>query len=117
MKVENADTLAKVIIIVQAVLISLLLVGSGMLMQQAVDNGEQEAALQGPLLWLFIAFLVGAWLWLCRRAWAGYLSTEGMGKQWPFWVLVAVQLPSFPLGTLMGAGLIFLKIKFHPRSQ
>ncbi|WP_375055192.1 hypothetical protein [Zobellella sp. DQSA1] len=117
MRVETADTLAKVIIVVQAVLISLLLIGSGLLMQQATENGEQAPTLQGPLLWLFLAVLVVAWLWLCRRAWAGYLSTEGMGRQWPFWVLVAVQLPSFPLGTLMGVGLIFLKIKFHPRSQ
>lgn len=117
MRVETADTLAKVIIVVQAVLISLLLIGSGLLMQQATENGVQEAALQGPLLWLFLALLVAAWLWLCRRAWAGYLSTEGMKRQWPFWVLVAVQLPSFPLGTVMGAGLIFLKIKYHPRSQ
>ncbi|WP_281257548.1 hypothetical protein [Zobellella endophytica] len=40
-----------------------------------------------------------------------------MRRQWPFWVRAAVQLPSFPLGTVMGAGLTFLKIRFHPHSQ
>ena len=112
MRKESADTLAKVVIGLQAVLISLMLLVSGWFMQQG-EIAEQR--LQGPLLWLFIALLVAAWLWLCRRAWYGYLSSQGMWVQWPFWVLVAVQLPSFPLGTIMGAGLIFLKLKYHPR--
>ncbi|MBL1377594.1 hypothetical protein [Zobellella iuensis] len=50
MRVETADTLAKVIIVVQAVLISLLLIGSGLLMQRVTENGEQAPTLQGPLL-------------------------------------------------------------------
>lgn len=114
MRTESADTLAKVVIGLQAVLISLMLLVMGWLMQQEGMNSSQPS-LQGPLLWLFIALLVAAWLWLCRRAWYGYLSSQGMWVQWPFWVLVAVQLPSFPLGTIMAAGLIFLKLKYHPR--
>ncbi|WP_298716112.1 hypothetical protein [uncultured Oceanisphaera sp.] len=112
MRMESADRLAKIIIGLQAILISLMLLVTAWFMQQGEAT---EQALQGPLLWLFMALLVAAWLWLCRRAWYGYLSSQGMRVQWPFWVLVAVQLPSFPLGTIMGAGLIFLKLKYHPR--
>lgn len=117
MKIQTADTLARIILIVQAILIPVLVLGSGLLMQQGLAEGGPVPALTGPMLWGFLVLISLAWIWLCRRAWSGYLSDGGMLRQWPFWVLVAVQLPSFPLGTLMGAGLIFLKIKFHPRRQ
>ena len=114
MRIESADNLAKALISLQAVLISFMLLVMGWLMQQEGMNSSQPS-LQGPLLWVLLFLLVAAWLWLCHRAWLGYLSPGGMRVQWPFWVLVAVQLPSFPLGTMMAAGLIFLKIKYHPQ--
>lgn len=112
MKTHTADTLAKIIISIQAILIPvLLLAGAWLTLQNSAQAGSQA----GPWLWPFLLLICAAWLWLCRRAWLGYLSVEGMRRQWPFWVLVAVQLPSFPLGTLMGAGLIYLKLRHHPR--
>ncbi|WP_107850340.1 hypothetical protein [Oceanimonas marisflavi] len=113
MKTHIADTLAKTIISIQAVLIPVLLLAGAWLTQQGA--AEQGETLGGPWLWPVLVLMCVAWLWLCHRAWLGYLSAEGMGRQWPFWVLVAVQLPSFPLGTLMGAGLIYLKLRHHPR--
>ncbi|MDP5290950.1 hypothetical protein Q9290_01385 [Oceanimonas sp. CHS3-5] len=113
MNMRSADLLAKVIISIQALLIPVLLLAGAWLTQQGA--AEQGEALGGPWLWPVLLLMCAAWFWLCRRAWLGYLSSEGMGRQWPFWVLVAVQLPSFPLGTLMGAGLIYLKLRHHPR--
>ncbi|WP_417614929.1 hypothetical protein [Oceanisphaera sp.] len=114
MKKEVADKLVKMIIILEAVAMSVIL----LLLAWLTFNAEPgQQAVQGPWLWLLLPLMVLSWLWLCQRAWYGYLSSEGMRRQWPFWMLVAVQLPSFPLGTLMGGALIFLKIKYRPRAQ
>ncbi|GAA3527236.1 hypothetical protein [Zobellella aerophila] len=115
MRRETADTIAKLIIGLQAVLVSIMLLGMGWMMHSGQMQGMPGPAMQGTSLWLLMVALALAWLWLCRRAWDGYLAAGGLKQQWPFWLLVVIQLPSFPLGTLMGAGLIYLKLRFHPR--